>query len=186
MNRLFVALPIDKDVQELLYPTYEYLLSQDYMLKTVSPENYHITVKFLGECEGNVANAIESTFLGITIPQGEIPYTVKGLGTFPDIKKPSVLWAGLDTDQNRISQIHKAVDSYASNFKFKEEREEFIPHITLARIRKGRKIAGDLLKYIETNDAITYGQSTFKKLSLYSSKLTPDGPVYSEIKSIKL
>lgn len=186
MNRLFVALPVDKDIKELLYPTYEYLLSQDNLLKTVSPDNYHITVKFLGECEGNIANAIESTFLGITIPQGEIPYTVKGLGAFPDIKKPSVLWAGLSTDKDRISQIHKAVDKFSSNFKFKEEKEEFIPHITLARVRRGRKIAGDLLKYIEKNEAVTYGQSAFTKLSLYSSKLTPDGPVYSEIKSIKL
>jgi len=80
MTRLFIGLPIDDTLRTALRPVYELLSGHDHLLKAVPPENYHITVKFLGECEGNVANAIESTFLEIPAPEAEIPFTLSGLG----------------------------------------------------------------------------------------------------------
>jgi 2'-5' RNA ligase len=184
MTRLFIALPIGGEIRSALQPVHAYLLGYEGLIKTVAPENYHITVKFLGECEGNTAKAIESTFPEIAAPQGEIPFTLKGLGAFPDIRKPSVLWTGLITDSEKISLLHKNVARFAANFKFKEEKREYSPHLTIARVRSGRKITGDLLKFLEKNRETSYGESSFKRLSLFASKLTPEGPVYTELKSI--
>ena len=60
------------------------------------------------------------------------------------------------------------------------------PHLTLARVKSGRKISGDLLKFVEKNRNMRFGESAFRRLSLFSSKLTPDGPVYTELKAIHL
>ena len=184
MIRLFIGLPISEDIRTLLHPVYEFLSTQDRIVKSVAPQNYHITVKFLGECEGNVAKAIENTFMEISVPAEGIPYTLSGLGTFPDMKKPTVLWAGLTADQNKLSSIYKNVERFSSNFRFKEEKRVFIPHLTIARIRNGRKITGDLMKYIEKNKDLYFGDSAFNRLTLFSSNLTPDGPIYKELKSI--
>lgn len=186
MTRLFIALPIDRELYPALQPVYEFFRSHDTILKAVSPEHYHITVKFLGECDGNIANAIESTFLEIPIPSGDIPIVLTGMGAFPDIKRPNVIWAGLETDAERISLLHKCVERYAANFRFKEEKRGYTPHLTLARVKSGRKISGDLLKFVEKNRNMRFGESAFRRLSLFSSKLTPDGPVYTELKAIHL
>ncbi|TAL36619.1 MAG: RNA 2',3'-cyclic phosphodiesterase [Spirochaetes bacterium] len=185
MNRLFIALPVNGEIRAALQPSYEFLRGYENFLKPVAPANFHITVKFLGECEGNVATAIESTFLEITAPQAEIPFSISGIGVFPDMKKPNVIWAGLKTDADALAQVFKNVEKYVANFRFKEEKREFIPHLTIARMKSGRKIAGELLKFVEKNGATEFGSSAFDRLTLYSSKLTPDGPIYTALKSIK-
>jgi len=184
MTRLFIALPVDGDICESLRPTFDYLVTHENLIKPVSPDHYHITVKFLGEFDCNKANAIESTFMEIASPAGEIPFTLKGLGTFPDSRKSTVLWAGLTTDTEKIALLHKNVERFAANFRFREEKREFMPHLTLARIRSGRKITGDLLKYVEKNSGTYFGESAFRRLSLFTSRLTPEGPVYNELKAI--
>ncbi|MCU0844571.1 MAG: RNA 2',3'-cyclic phosphodiesterase [Spirochaetes bacterium] len=184
MTRLFIGLPIDAQMRLALRPAHDALSGHDHILKTVPPENYHITVKFLGECDGNVANAIESTFLEIAVPDVDIPFTLSGMGAFPDMKKPTVIWAGLLAEPGPMSLLFKNVERFASNFRFREEKRQFSPHLTLARLRSGRKITGDLLKFIENNSKTLYGESSFTRLALYSSKLTPEGANYTEIKSI--
>ncbi len=184
MTRLFIALPVNGIVRESLKPTFDFLMTHEHLIKTVSPENYHITVKFLGECDGNVAKAIESTFMEIATPTGEIPFTLRGLGTFPDSRRPTVVWAGLITDMEKFTVIHKNVEKFAANFRFREEKRDFTPHLTVARVKSGRKITGDLMKYIEKNKDTNFGDSFFKRLSLFSSRLTPDGPIYSELSTI--
>lgn len=185
MTRLFIAMPVDGEIASPLKSTYEFLHTQEHILKAVSPNNYHITMKFLGECEGNVVKAIESTFLEILVTTGDIPFTLQGIGAFPDIRKPSVLWAGVETDLEKILAIKRSVERFTSNFKFKDEKRDFIPHLTIARVRKGRKITGDLLKFIEKNNSTYFGEFHFGRLALFSSRLTPEGPVYTEIKSIR-
>lgn len=184
MTRLFIGLPIDNTLRTALRPVYEFLSGHDHLLKAVPPENYHITVKFLGECEGNVANAIESTFLEIPAPEAEIPFTLSGLGAFPDLKKPSVIWAGLNADNDMMGRLYKNVERFTANFRFREDKREFIPHLTLARLKSGRKITGDLLKYLEKNRDTVYGQSAFTRLTLYSSRLTSEGASYTALKTI--
>lgn len=182
--RLFIGLPLDDEVRLSLTPVHDYLISNDFPLRVVAPANYHITVRFFGECDGNVAKAIESTFCEINVSPGEIPFSVEGLGAFPDVRKPSVLWAGLNADHDVIMRLHKIVDRYAANFHSKDEKREFTPHLTLARVKNGRRISGDLLKYLDSNRQAHFGDSSFKRLSLFSSRLTPDGAVYTELKSI--
>lgn len=184
MTRLFIGLPIDDALRATLRPIYEFLSGNAHLLKAVPPENYHVTIKFLGECDGNVANAIESTFFEIPVPESEISYTLSGMGAFPDIRKPTVIWAGLNADSDVMTRLYKNVERFTANFRFKEEKRAFVPHLTLARLKSGRRITGDLLKYMEKNRDTVYGESAFTGLTLYSSRLTPDGAVHTALKTI--
>jgi RNA 2',3'-cyclic 3'-phosphodiesterase len=187
MPRLFIALPfnsilINDKVKEL----YNYLNKYD-ELKVVSPENYHITLKFLGECSEKITNKIKDSFNNTVIESKKIiPFTLFGLGVFPDLKNPNVIWAGIKTDESLINKLDQGVESFTSNMGFKKEKNKFTPHLTVARLRKGNKLNQNIRQYIVENKELFFFESSLNRLVLYSSTLTKEGPVYSEVQSIEL
>lgn len=184
MVRLFIALPVEQDLKKNLSRIDEFISGHGRSLKIVGPENYHITVKFLGECTNDIAAKIENSFLKIDFPRNEIPFTAAGLGVFPNMKMPSVIWAGLRTHDSKIQELYREVESSAAALGFEKEKRGFSPHLTIARVRKGKVIDDTLKNYIAENKETVFGESSFKKLVLYSSSLTPAGPVYTEVKTL--
>ena len=186
MTRLFIALSIDDQVRSFLRPVYDHLCKFDFMLKVVPPENYHITLKFLGNCDDNLTAETEKAFLDVKIKKDKIPFNLSGIGAFPNIKKANVIWTGLKTDIKKLELLYNSIEMFTSGLGFKEENRQFQPHLTLARTRKGRRITDDLYKFIKDNNSVYFGNSFFHKIVLYSSKITPQGPIYTERKSIDL
>lgn len=186
MNRLFIALPIDETIIKNLQPVYSALLQYDDLLKVVEPSLYHLTLKFIGECEGNVARTIESEFASLRFTTPPIPYSVKGIGMFPNSKNPSVLWTAIETDNKLLTQIVAHIQNFAKKYGIKEEDRPFVPHLTIARIRKGRKLTEAIHKRLQTFSTQEFGQATFNRIILFSSKLTPQGPIYTALKEINL
>lgn len=186
MIRLFIALPIEDDALPLLGGVHAAIGSWGSLLKVVPPENYHITLKFLGNCDDDLARRIESAFGGLHVGSGEIAFTLRGLGTFPNIKRANVLWCGLETDREAVRALYGEIERFASAFGFEEERRDFVPHLTLARVRRGKKLSGEVAGYIEGNGETVFGESSFRRVVLFSSQLTSRGPVYSELVALDL
>ncbi|MFH0974562.1 MAG: RNA 2',3'-cyclic phosphodiesterase [Spirochaetota bacterium] len=186
MPRLFIALPLNNEtIHERLNDVFGYLKRFDNELKIVSPENYHITLKFFGECSEKMQNKIEEGFENTAWHKKIFPFTLFGLGVFPDLKNPNVIWAGIKTDEQLINKLAQIAEKFGTDLKFKKEKNVFTPHITLARIRKGKKLSENMRQYLVENKELFLYQSSFTKLSLYSSSLTKEGPIYTELKSIK-
>lgn len=185
MPRLFIALPIEADVKKNISEIYQFLSGHNQSLKAVVPDHYHITVKFLGGCTDDLARKIESSFAKINCPHEEIPFTASGLGVFPNLKMPSVIWAGLNISGEKIKDLYRRIEDFASALGFEKEKRDFSPHLTLARVRRGKKISDELRGYIMNNRETLFGESSFKRLVLYSSNLTPEGPVYTEVRSLQ-
>lgn len=181
MKRLFIALTLEDDALPPLRGIHAAIGSWESLLKMVPPENYHLTLKFLGNCDDDLARKIESGFGSLTIASGMIPFTLRGIGTFPNIKRASVIWCGLKTDRDAVQAVCGEIERFASAFGFKEEKRDFVPHLTLARVRKGRKLSGEIAGYIEKNRETVFGESSLRRVALFSSQLTPQGPVYTEL-----
>lgn len=184
MNRLFIALPIDVSIIDKLNQVYSTLTTFSDVLKVVDPAQYHLTLKFIGECEGTIAHAIEKEFINIPIQVSSLEYTVKGIGMFPNSKNPSVIWTGIITNEKAMNQLAKQMESFAKKFGIKEENRPFVPHLTLARIRKGRKLTEKINEKLKAYESIEFGSAVFNRIVLFSSKLTPQGPIYTELKEI--
>lgn len=184
MNRLFIALPIDEGIIQNLKPVYATLSQYDDVLKVVEPSLYHLTLKFIGECEGNVARAIESEFASLRFTIPPLPYVVKSIGMFPNSKNPSVIWTAIETNQKSINELVTCIQNFVKKYGIKEEDRPFVPHLTLARIRKGRKLTETIHKRLQTFATQEFGSATFTRVILFSSKLTPQGPVYTELQEI--
>jgi len=186
MTRLFIALPVDEAIRNRLLPLHRFFCDWSGIIKPVSPSQFHITMKFIGECEGNTARAIEEAFLNIPVDTTALEYTVKGIGMFPGEKNPSVIWTGLQTDLIRIRKMLNEIESFTKEFGIKEETRSFIPHLTIGRVRKGRKLTAKIYDYLEQYRDMDFGSSIFTRLILYQSKLTPEGPVYTARKELPL
>ena len=186
MRRLFIALPLEDDALVSLRGIHADIVSWGPLLKVVSPENYHLTLKFLGNCEDDLARSIESGFGSLHAGSGEIPFRLRGIGTFPNIRRASVIWCGLEADREAVQRIYGMIEQFASPFGFKEEKRGFVPHLTLARVRKGKRLSGDIIGYIERNSETVFGESSFRRITMFSSQLTPQGPVYTGLVDLKL
>jgi len=186
MTRLFIALPVDEAIRNRLLPLHQFFCDWSGIIKPVSPDQFHITMKFIGECEGSTARAIEEAYTKIPIDMTALEYTVKGIGMFPGEKNPSVIWTSLHTDLIRIREMLHVIETFTKKFGIKEEKRSFIPHLTIGRVRKGRKLTAKMYDYLEQYRDTDFGSSIFTRLILYQSKLTPKGPEYTVRKELPL
>ncbi len=185
MKRLFFALPLNNNAVRSLKPVYDHLKRFSSYLKLVEPENYHITLKFLGDTDKGTADRLKEKIELKDNNFKEVHVTVKGLGVFPDIKRPGVIWSGLICGES-ILNVKDFIENISSECGFEEDRRKFHPHLTLARVRKGKRTEKDLVEYIINNSDTEYKNTILRKAVLFESKLTPAGPVYSELACMNL
>lgn len=176
--RLFIALDIEPEIQKVLKPVYTFLTGHANIMKVVPPDDYHVTVKFLGECRTGLYEDIKKSFKQIYKPAAEMRYALQGLGAFPDLHHANVIWSGIHSRGDEIRNIFESVESFTAGFGFPREKRAFTPHLTLARVRKGMKLTAALVQFIREREQTFFAESRFIRLALYSSTLTPKGPHY--------
>lgn len=148
----------------------------------VAKENLHFTVKFLGEIPETVADDIDSRMR--LVKMGVFEAEVKGVGVFPDLRRPRVVWAGVGEGAVEMSAIAKSVIVALDGIGKPEERD-FQPHLTIGRVRSPRSL-NQLASFVSKNSQREFGRTSIKSLKLKSSILTPRGPVYSDVREYPL
>jgi len=149
-------------------------------IRWVRPQGIHLTLKFFGAIsESDVANislVAENTTSNIS------PFTlgIKRVGAFPDVKRPRVLWLGMDGDVDTLIRLQKEVDAELQKYGFEKEDRTFRPHLTLARIKDPRGLIG-LAKIMEKRENYEAGSFSAAGLNLFKSDLTPKGAVYTKL-----
>lgn len=157
-------------------------------VKWVEPEGIHLTLKFLGNIPlkqvTEVIRAIEEAARDVPPFHLEL----SGLGAFPNLKQPRVLWVGIGGEINRLLRLQQNIDSALASLGFAKEERPFMPHLTLARVRQGaspmeRRNFGELAMSakFEANCPVDA-----KAISLMRSQLTPDGAIYTRLSIVGL
>jgi RNA 2',3'-cyclic 3'-phosphodiesterase len=177
--RAFVAIEIpDPKVIGALVEAQERLSATGADLKLVEKENLHFTIKFLGEISEAQGAEADSRLKGLALRGPEVE--VKGLGAFPSVSRPSVVWVGVAPgDEAPVESIASSVIHALEGIGEKDSRP-YRAHLTLARVRSGRNMRL-LAPAIRADSGRSFGKVTLSSLKLKSSKLTPAGPVYSDI-----
>ncbi len=151
-------------------------------IKLVKPENFHITVKFLGDIEKSQTTDIKRLMEKYQkYPKKTLK--VNEIGVFPHYGYIKVIWAGLEEDPD-LKEIKNGLENDLSELGFERDNKDFKPHITIGRVKKvwDKDSLVGLLKTIK-NEKI--GKMKIDKLKLKKSKLTPDGPIYETLEEIK-
>jgi 2'-5' RNA ligase len=178
--RCFVAVELDDVIKKEIS---KFLTSFNYIsMKSVEDENLHITLKFLGEIEEKKIEEVEEN-LKLVSSQFE-PFAVEftGIGVFPNVHAARVLWIAIKGE--KMVELAKKVDDSLYSSGFPRERS-IIPHITIGRIRQvsnWRRLEEDLNRY----STLTFGKMEIQSIKIKKSILTPKGPVYSDLKVVRL
>jgi 2'-5' RNA ligase len=178
--RCFVALPVAPPVRTRLRAVQDELRRARADVSWVSEENFHLTLKFLGEIDEAAAEALRG-LLGPEIARRSSPrLAYAGLGTFPERGTPRVVWAGAGGDAAAVSDLAAAVERAAETLGVPPERRPFTAHLTLGRVRSPRGQAA-LRAAIARHAGAEFGADAPAAAVLYRSTLTPSGPLYEPL-----
>lgn len=104
----------------------------------------------------------------------------KGVGVFPALSRPSVIWAGVTGDVSEMLKVFSDLEKELKALGFEPERRPFSPHITLCRVRSGknRSLLATAINGMENE---SFGELEVKTIKLKKSILTRSGPIYNTI-----
>lgn len=149
-------------------------------IRWVKPQGIHLTLKFFGAIsESDVAN-ISQVVKNITSDINPFTLGIRRVGAFPDVKRPRILWIGMDGDVEILVRLQRKVDAALYDYGFKKEDRTFKPHLTLARIKDPRGLIG-LAKIMERSEDYAAGSFSAAGLNLFKSDLTPKGAIYTKL-----
>ena len=137
-------------------------------------EQMHLTLRFIGDCDGRQYNDICDILNKVTI--NTFSLSMEGVGYFPLRGKPRILWVGLKTSPQLLA-LRKSIDITMSNIGIPLERKKFHPHITVARIKEKTPPTA-IIPFLSQNNLFNTEGSMVEEFHLYSSILRKEGVLH--------
>ena len=134
--RLFLALEPSDDVRHEAERAERHLATAVPALRAryAPPAAIHLTLVFLGQVERAHVAGVERAIAGVTRTARPIRCVTAGLGAFPTVHRPSVLWLGLDQDGAALGSLQHDLSRALGSVLERDDRKRFVPHLTLARV----------------------------------------------------
>ena len=170
-KRLFVAIDPPES-------TKQFLVDLDPKIRGVrwtDVEQMHLTLAFFGEVPDGVDLAMREKLSAIQFGAFFLPITA--VGTFPPKGPPKIIWIGVGRGHPHLFQVHKRVQEAALAAGLEPELRPWHPHITIARCRD--VAPQSIRKFLQSNVDLDAGMIRVEAFHLYSSKLTPAGPIHT-------
>jgi len=187
--RLFVAIEIDPSVTQALAEFSATLrhkaqtLAPSARIGWVSPEQLHVTSRFVGEVNDEQAAAIAGALLApLEVEPFEL--AVAGAGAFPERGAPRVLWAGIAAGIDGLTAVEAQVSGRLAVCGVAREERPYRPHVTLARVREPEGLRSAAL--FETLADRRFGTSRVEAITLFQSRTSPKGAVYTPLHRTRL
>ncbi len=183
--RLFIAVEIPDEIKDGIEKEIKRLKRLGGNIKWVRRNAIHITLKFLGEVEKEKIEWIEKTMEKTAGEFQSFGISIEKCGTFPPHSfRPRVLWVGMK-DEKPLVLLQERLETELAKLGFKKETRAFFPHVTIGRVKGNsaiRKVVGEM-RAIEGKE---FGKMGADRITLFSSTLTPEGPIYKKLHEAKL
>lgn len=185
--RLFIAVNFPEEIKRTLGTFIRKLSKIPSDLKWVREENLHLTIQFLGNVTedqvSSVNNALQKSVSGVA----PFKLVLEGIGAFPSIERPRVLWVGISGDSPSLLLLHRQVQREMELLGFEPEKRKFSPHLTVARARSPYGFADVMEKAKEVMEiSEIFGTANIGSIELMLSKLESKGPQYSVLSQVPL
>ena len=182
--RSFIAIELPLSVLESVAALRDRLRKSNVAASWVRDDNLHLTLRFLGDVsEPDLARLSE--YLGErSAACAPLRLCVCGVGAFPNQRRPAVVWVGVETLSGDLIAVQAHTETAARNIGLPPEPKPFHPHITLARIRDARRL-GTLPAELDAAQSFLAGEFDVPHMALFSSTLTPRGPIYRCLREFK-
>ena len=178
--RTFIALELPPSLISLFAKVQENLQSMGLRAKWVRPENIHLTLKFLGNINPADIDNIGGAMVDAVGEFGTFKLVAGGVGVFPGIKRPRVIWVGLGGQIQLLFAVQRVLEENLAALGFKKEKRPFKGHLTLGRFKQ--TVDPNTIRQIIREYANLYSEEfTARRIILYKSDLKPTGAVYSQL-----
>lgn len=183
--RCFIAISLPKELKSKISGIQDKLKTAGADVSWTRQEGMHLTLKFLGETEDKRITKIKKALDMAVDDMPTFSLSVSSMGVFPDMRRPRVIWIGLNEAGTNLIRLQKGVEEEMKKIGFQSENRRFTPHITLGRIRSNKNM-DKLLKLIEEERSFELGGYDVSAIHLIKSELKPSGAVYTELYSVML
>ena len=184
MIRAFIAVLLPLPVLEKIAAACQKLQPRIPNVRWVAASNLHFTLKFLGDIEESKVAAIGDALAERLRPFPRCTINAKGLGVFPDPKRPRILWVGLAGSEPIA--LASLVEGTLEPLGFMPEPRSLKPHLTIGRWRQSdrppKDFADELVKWRDAE----FGQFQASEVFIIRSVLQPQGAQYHKLRSIPL
>ena len=149
-------------------------------VRWVRPESIHLTLKFFGDIRDGEVETISTVAGRAAADVGPFELAIGGAGVFPDMKRPRVIWLGMNGDTERLTIFQNGLERALREIGFPGEERPFRPHLTLGRIRSPKGLGG-LAEALKQAEKDADARFTVSGLCLFKSELTPQGAIYTRL-----
>lgn len=184
-NRLFLAFDLPGDVIGAIGDIQQQIRTYGLNIKWVAKPNLHLTMKFLGDVSRDGMDAVKAAAVNAVRKVPPLSVCVRGIGAFPDMRRPRVVWVGLSGDTGLLIQSHDLLEDQLEQAGFERDNRRFNAHITMGRI-KGKVDTARLADAMRPFFDFQSRTFSMDQLVLYKSDLQPAGPVYTQVEAFPL
>lgn len=172
MPRLFIAIDLPEVHKALLADLQDPTLS----VRWTPPAQFHLTLRFIGDVDADTRVAVEKALDAIH----STPFTIEGqgLGVFPSLRKPRVIFAGISPAQ-ALLDLYEGIRHALGKIGIAPDSKPFRPHITLARVKQA--IASEIRSYLQSHESLMLPPVAVSQFYLYESILKPDGAHHNQL-----
>jgi RNA 2',3'-cyclic 3'-phosphodiesterase len=182
--RLFVAFDLPGEVRQALGELIAQLRPLCPAARWVRPEAMHLTLKFLGHVEDQAGGGqLDSIRAALAAVHSSAPVEMqfRGIGFFPDARRPRVVWCDIDSSPN-LAPLAADISLVLQPLGFPPEDRAFVPHMTLARLDTSRGSA-KLVRAAEEVQSREFGSARETEFHIFESILRPSGAEYRKLQT---
>lgn len=184
--RSFLAVEISPNVRARGAQVINALNVTDAKITWVQPQNLHLTLVFLGDIQ---MEEVPDLCQAMTRAVAHLPpfdLEVRGVGAFPTLARPRSIWLGVGRGSEDMIKLHASLEKELSELGYRPEGRRFRPHLTLGRVRQAPRDPSELVRLLEERKDYLADVMSVADITLFSSELTKEGPVYDVLGEAEL
>ena len=188
--RAFIAIEMPEALQQRLAEIQEHLRRElrEVPIRWVRPEGIHLTLKFLGMVPMAQVDEVIAALRGLALERGPFVFVVEGLGCFPDVRHPRVIWVGVGDPTRALAGFQRMVEASMQKLGYPPEDRPYQPHLTLGRVAREATPAHHrrIAEVVGRTHVERLGEVRAAEITLIRSDLHPEGARYTPIVRIPL
>lgn len=181
--RAFIAIELPSEVQTHLGEVQQRIIDRKVRgVRWVTSGNIHLTLQFLGDTSAAKLEALGRDLQPVIAAQEPFTYQVQGLSAFPNLRRPRVIWVGLQAPSG-LATLQKLIERTVQKAGLPIEDRSFSPHLTLGRVK--RDISPNEIQQLSAAlneiEIGLLGSGIANLVTLFRSDLRPEGPLYTPL-----
>lgn len=183
--RAFIAIDLPETLRSQISRIQQDLRATGADVRWVETQNLHLTLKFIGSIEEADQEKLVAAVNGALQPFPPFVFHLEGLGVFPRLENPRVVWLGVSDGSQKLERIAAAVEKACMELGLAGPDHPFTPHLTIGRIHSNKRLEG-LIYCLQRSPMRTPLLVQVRQLLLLQSTLQPQGPVYTPLAELPL